>query len=112
MGKASSRKKAAKGGSDDVHARIAAEAAAARAMPRLALVPADKTPALAALLDSATAALVAGVPITFVHAGRPYYLRVAFDQVRLMVFESATAPEPMAFAVTGTAEEFGHTPYY
>lgn len=113
MGKASNRKKAARpGAAPDVHQQIAAEAAAVRAKDRLAFQPAEKTPALCALLDSATEALQKCVPATFDHQGRPYYLRVAFAQVHVMVFETATAPEPMALAVTGSSDEFGHLPYH
>ncbi len=112
MGKASNRKKAAHTAPADVHAQIAAEAAQARAKPTLALVPAEKTPALHALVQSAAEALAQRVPATFEHMGRTYYLRVALEQVHLMVFESATAPAPMAFVVSGSSEEFGHTPYH
>ena len=113
MGKASNRKRARQPEpAADVHAMIAAEAAAARAKDRLALAPAEETPALCGLLDSATAAIGNAAPPTFQHRGRTYYLRVSFAQVHLMVFESATAPEPLAYAVSGSSDEFGHTPYH
>jgi hypothetical protein len=113
MGKASTRKKAARlGAAASVHDRIAAEAEAVRNKDRLAFQPAELTPALSSLLDSVAAALSKAVPATFEHEGRPYYLRVSFDLVRVMVFETATAPEPMAFAITGSEEEFGHLPYH
>ena len=112
MGKASQRKKAARDGAGpDVHQQIAAEAAAVRAKDRVAFQPAEKTPALCALLDGASEALSKAVPAIFEHQGRPYYLRVSFAQVHVMVFETATAPEPMALAVTGSSDEFGHLPY-
>jgi len=95
----------------DEHAQIAAEAAQARGHPTLALVPAENTPALHALMQSAAAALAQSVPAKFEHKGRTYYLRVALEQVHLMVFDSAAAPAPMAFVVSGSSEEFGHTPY-
>lgn len=113
MGKASNRKKTARpGAGPDVHQQIAAEAAAVRAKDRLAFQPAELTPALSGLLESASAALANKVPATFEHEGRTYYLRVGFAVVRVMVFETATAPEPMAFAMTGSLDEFGHLPYH
>lgn len=113
MGKASQRKKPLKGDtSADVHTRIAAEAAAVRSKDQMGFQPAEETPSLCALLDSASGALSKAVPATFNHQGRPYYLRVAFARVHVMVFESATSPEPMALAVTGSSDEFGHTPYH
>lgn len=113
MGKASNRKKAARpGGGADVHTQIAAEAEAVRNKDRLAFQPAERTPALSALLDSAAAALSKAVPATFEHEGRTYYLRVSFGLVRVMVFETATASEPMTLAITGSMDEFGHLPYH
>lgn len=113
MGKASNRKKAAQpGAGPDIHQQIAAEAAAVRAKDRLAFQPAEKTPALCALLDSASEAISKAVPATFDHQGRLYYLRVSFAQMHVMVFETATASDPMAFAVTRSPEEYGHLPYH
>lgn len=113
MGKASQRKRAPKTATDgDVHSRIAAEAKALHSADRLTFQAADKTPALNALLDSASAALGSAVPATFEHEGRTYYLRVSIGLARLMVFETATAAEPMAFALSGSHEEYGHLPYH
>lgn len=112
MGKASNRKKAARPAAGDVHAQIASEAAAVRAAERLAFAPAENTPALRDLLDSATRALSASLPGTFKHEGRPYYLRVSFGMVGLKVFDNATASEPLAQAITGSSDEFGHAPYH
>lgn len=113
MGKASQRKKAARPGDDsEAHTRIAAEAAEARNRKRLALVPAEETPALSELLDSAMGAIGEATPQAFDHKGRTYFLRVSFAQVNLMIFETATAPEPMAYAVSGGPDEFGHLPYH
>ena len=113
MGKASNRKKAARPGEGaDVHTRIAAEAEAVRNKERLAFQPAELTPALCALLDTAFQKLGESVPATFEHQGRPYYLRVSLAQVHVMVFETATASEPMALAVSGSSDEFGHIPYH
>lgn len=113
MGKASNRKKAAAPGpAPDIHQQIAAEAAAVQAVDRIAFRPAEKTPALCGLLDSARSAVEQAVPATFDHMGRRYYLRVMLAQLNVMVFETATAPEPMALAVTGSSDEFGHLPYH
>lgn len=113
MGKASNRKKAAPpGAGPDIHQQIAAEAEAARNKGRMAFQPAEQTPALNGLFDSATAALGKAVPATFEHEGRTYYLRVSFGLVRVMVFETATAPDPMTFAVASSHSEFGHQPYH
>lgn len=113
MGKASQRKKAVRPGADaDVHTRIASEASEVRSKDRMAFQPAEKTPALSALLDSANEALARSVPTTFEHLGRTYYLRVAFGMNCLMVFETATAPQPMTMAVAGSMDEFGHLPYH
>lgn len=113
MGKASQRKKAARTGAGaDVHARIAAEAEAVRSSPRLALQPAENTPALNGLLNAARQAMTDGVPAKFEHEGRPYYLRVSFGVVSIKVFESATASEPITQAITGSTDEFGHLPYH
>lgn len=113
MGRAAQRKRAPKAApAGDVHAQIAAEAKAVQALERVGFQDAEKTPALQSLLDSATGAMAAKIPATFKHEGRTYYLRVAIDVARVMVFETSTAPQPMAFAVTGSPEEFGHLPYH
>lgn len=113
MGKASQRKKAARPGADeDVHKKISAEAEAMRNMPRLALQPAERTPALSGLLDSAAGALADAVPASFEHLGRTYYLRVSLAMVRVMVFETATSPMPMTYGITGSDDEYGHLPYH
>lgn len=97
----------------DIHARIAAEAKAARsAVGELRLQDADATPAISALLDSVTAHLVANIPSSFQHEGRTYYLRFSIGVARAMIFETASAPEPMVMALTGSYEEFGHTPFH
>lgn len=113
MGKATQRKRPPKAETDgDVHGRIAAEAKAVQAVNRVAFQPAHKKPALNALLDSASEALGHAVPATFEHEGRTYYLRVSIGLARLMVFETATAAEPMAFALSSSHEEYGHLPYH
>lgn len=113
MGKASNRKKAARPGAGlDVHALIAAEAATVRAAERLAFQPAENTPALRGLLDTATQAMAASVPAKIKHEGRPYYLRVSFGMVSVKVFDTPTAAEPIAQAITGSSDEFGHLPYH
>lgn len=113
MGKAAQRKRATKAAAaGDVHARIAAEAKAVQAFERPGFQDAEKTPALQGLLASATNAITDQIPATFDHEGRRYYLRVSVGMARVMVFETATAPQPMAFALIGGCEEFGHLPYH
>lgn len=113
MGKASKRKRASRPDlGADVHARISAEAAEVRNKGRLGFQPAEQTPALSALLDSATAALSNAVPATFEHEGRTYYLRASLCMVRVMVFENAIEPDPMTFAITGSTDEYGHLPHH
>ncbi len=97
----------------DIHARIAAEAKALRdAVGELRFECAVITPALRALLDSATAHLAANIPPSFMHEGRTYYLRQSIGVTRAMIFETASAPEPMVSALLSGREEFGHTPFH
>lgn len=113
MGKASQRKKSPKpGATADAHARIAAEAAAVRATDGRAFQSVEETPALRALLESAIEVMEQSVPAAFEHEGRTYYLRVSIGLARLMVFDTATAPHPIASAVSGRLDEFGHRPYH
>jgi hypothetical protein len=113
MGKAAQRKRANTAApAGDVHSRIAAEAKAVQATRTPGFQDAEKTPALQALLDSATDAMTARIPATFEHEGRTYYLRISIGMARVMVFETATAPQPMALALIGRHEEFGHLPYH
>lgn len=94
----------------DVHARIALEAASIRNLNRNCFQGADATPALAAMLDSARTALEKSIPNTFEHEGRTYWLRVAVPVARMIVFDTPTTCEPMAFALSGSEQEFGHEP--
>ena len=94
----------------DIHARIASEAAQVRNAPRPGVRDADELPALNGLLDSARAALERGIPARFDHEGKTYFLRVSVGLARLMVFDTPTAFEPLACAMSGSVEEFGHTP--
>lgn len=113
MGKAAQRKKASKGApADDVHKRIADEAKALKTAEQLDFQDAEKTPALKELLDSATDAITARIPSTFEHKGKTYYLRVSVGVARVMVFETATAAQPMVMGLTGSYEEFGHLPFH
>ena len=70
-----------------------------------------KIPALSKLLDSAREALEQSIPKSFEHEGRAYWLRVAIPMARIIVFETQTALQPMAFAMSGSTVEFGHDPY-
>ena len=113
MGKAAQRKRATKAApAGDVHAEIAAEAKAVQAFARPGFQDAEKTPALQRLLDGATDAMTSRIPATFEFEGRTYYLRASIGVARVMVFETATAPQPMAMALIGSYEEFGHLPYH
>lgn len=93
----------------DVHARIAAEAKAARANPA---GPRDaaETPALEALANSAAAAVTGAIPSRFEHEGRTYYLRVSPGLMRFAIYETFAAAGPMAETLFGSLEEFGHQP--
>ena len=62
------------------------------------------------ILKSARRQLQESIPSTFTHKGRTYYLQVIFGQVGLKVFDTATATQPIAFAVAGSSDEFGHQP--
>ena len=113
MGKAAQQKRAAKAASTgDIHERIAKEARAAQASKEPGYRHADKTPALDALLSSAADAITARLPSSFEHKGRTYYLRAAIGLVRVMVFATAAAPEPMAEGVLGSVAEYGHKPFH
>jgi hypothetical protein len=60
------------------------------------------------LLKSARRQLQASIPSTFTHKGRTYYLQIVLGQVGLKVFETATSTQPIAFAIAGSSDEFGH----
>ncbi len=94
----------------DVHARIASEAAQLQATRHPQVRDAESLPALRGLLDSAHAALERGIPARFDHAGRTYWLRVSVGMARLDVFDQPTTPQPLARALVGSFEEFGHQP--
>lgn len=110
MGKASRRKRDQTAQAGDVHARIASEAAECRNAPRPGVRDANDLPALNSLLDSARAALERAIPARFDHEGKTYFLRVSVGLARLMVFDAPGASEPLACAMSGSVEEFGHTP--
>lgn len=109
MGKASNRKKPRTAGA--LRARIAAEAAALRTAGG-ACTDASNSPELRALLDSARDALMNACPTSFTHKGETYFLRVSVGLARLMVFDTATAGEPLAVALSGSMEEHGHKPLH
>ena len=110
MGKAARRKRepAAQGG--DIRARIANEAAQVRNAARAGIQDAKETPALSALLDSARKALEQSIQKSFEHEGGTYWLRVAIPMARIIIFDTPTTLEPMAFALSGSCDEFGHEP--
>jgi hypothetical protein len=96
----------------DIHEEILREAKAAQACQKPGFIDADKTPALDGLMSSAGGAITGRIPASFEHEGRTYYLRASIGLVRLMVFASATAPEPLAVGVLGSFAEFGHQPFH
>jgi hypothetical protein len=51
-----------------------------------------------------------GIPARFDHAGKTYFMRVSVGMARLAVFDTPTTFEPLAVALSGSHEEFGHTP--
>ena len=110
MGKAARIKRDQAAQAGDIHARIASEAAQCRNNPRPGVRDAEELPALNGLLDSARAALERGIPARFDHEGKTYFLRVSVGLARLAVFDTPTAFEPLALAISGSVEEFGHRP--
>lgn len=110
MGKSARSKSDQTAHGGDIHARIAREAAQVRQSPRPGVRNAEQLPALNGLLESARAALERGIPARFDHEGKTYFLRVSVGLARLMVFDTPTAFEPLALAISGSVEEFGHTP--
>lgn len=96
--------------SGDIHARIAKEAADLRNAEQSGIQRAEATPALSALLDSARSALQQSIPHSFKHEGRTYWLRVAVPMARMIIFDTPTTFAPMAFALSGSEQEFGHEP--
>lgn len=110
MGKAARIKRDQAAQAGDIHARIAREAEQVRQSARQGLRDAEELPALNGLLESARAALERGIPARFDHQGKTYFLRVSVGLARLAVFDSATAFEPLALAISGSVEEFGHRP--
>lgn len=93
----------------DVHAAIAAQAAALRNAPRLGIRDADETPELAALMHSARSRIEAGLPSTFEHEGRTYYLRTSLV-MQFDVFGAPGAGEPLMSGAVFSTESFGHAP--
>ena len=95
---------------EDIHARIASEAASLRTAGPTQIQDASWTPALSGLLDSARVALEQSIPKSFNHQGRKYWLRVAVPMARMIVFDAPTTCRPMIFALSGSGQEFGHEP--
>lgn len=60
------------------------------------------------LLKSARRQLQMSIPSTFTHKGRTYYLQVILGQVGLKVFDAPASQQPIAFAIAGSSDEFGH----
>lgn len=112
MGKASNRKKSRTlGAAEDLRVRVAAEAAKVREGGGLFADPAD-IPELRALLESARVAMLSALPTSFTHKGETYFLRVSIGLARLLVFDTATAGEPLAVGLSSSIEEHGHAPLH
>lgn len=107
MGKASSRKRAA---------RIAAAGDFApdlAAMLKALGVPAydaDTAPHAAALIESARGAIANAVPASVEHDGRRYWIRLSIAIAHLEIFDDAASAEPVARAICGGSERYGHSP--
>ena len=110
MGRASRRKRDPATPADGLHARIVEEAAQVRSDPEPGVRNPDDFPALGDLLGSAHAALERSIPARFDHAGRTYWLRVSVGLARLEVFGGPADFEPLAAAMAGSLETFGHRP--
>ena len=110
MDKTTTRKPGQDAPSGDIHAQIAKEAAQLRNLKNSRLQDAATMPALYGLMDSARTALEQAIPARFEHEGKTYFLRASVGVARLIIFDTATAPEPLAFALSDSHEEFGHTP--
>lgn len=110
MSKTAKPKGTQAGQAGDIHARIAFEAASLRNLSLAHIQDASATPALSAMLDSARTALDQSIPKSFEHMGRAYWLQVTLPVVRMTIFDTPTTREPMAVALSGSEEKFGHTP--
>lgn len=93
-----------------VHAQIQSEAAEVRKGSETALRDSSETPALAALLDGASAAIGKALPMQFEHLGRTYWLRCTLGLVQVAIYANPTTPTPLVAAIFGNGEEHGHAP--
>lgn len=92
-----------------VHEAIRREAERLRSLPRGGYSLAHEVPEVAALLNAARAAVDASLPQSFEFHGRRYFLLSALH-VRLEVFDSPAAGEPLVSGASFSTELFGHVP--
>ena len=118
MGKASNSKheqSAAAAGS--VHEQIQTEAKQRRESPAFIMsefllnAPASST-ALGGLFEAAREAASSVTPTKFIYQGRPYWLRVCIGAALLEVFDKPATSAPLARALAGSTEKFGHSPIH
>lgn len=95
---------------DNVHAQIQIEAATARKGSAATLRDSGETPALAALLDSASEAIGKALPMQIEYLGRTYWLRCTLGMVQVAVYDNPATPHSLASAIIGSGEEHGHVP--
>lgn len=93
----------------DVHAAIKLQAAAARRAPSFGIRDAEETPELAALMRSARGRIEQGMPSTFEHEGRTYYLRTCLA-MQFEIFDTPGTGAPLMRGAVFSGEGFGHAP--
>ena len=111
MGKAARRKReprAAQRG--HVHERIAVEARQNRESSDFTIEDSDPASALGGLLEAAREAMCNAAPAEFAYEGRTYWLRMSVGVALLEVFDSPATARPIAKALTGSTDRFGHAP--
>lgn len=111
MGRASRRKQnSADTALPGVHERIAQEAQRARSARSREFSAPDEFPALDGLMKTARQAIEASTPESFTYQGRRYWCRVSVQAAWLEVFSSQATAQPLASAIFGSSDTFGHAP--
>ena len=93
----------------DVHAIIRADAERLKRMPRAANHIPDDMPEVVALMTACREAVEATTPSIAKFAGRTYWLRVGM-LLKLEIFDSPGAAEPLLHGTAFNATGFGHVP--
>lgn len=116
MGKASKRKNESRpANAGSVHEQIQTEAKQRRESPEFIMsefmlnAPASGS-ALGGLFEAAREASGSATPTKFMYEGRPYWLRVSVGMALLEVFDKPATSKPLARALAGSTDKFGHTP--